>query len=77
MPILSDLILRNEQAVKESLRLIFLEISSALTDNMRAVQEAFTNQQHEFAMVGAGAENRVSTGAAEDGNRGSSGGEGE
>ena len=43
MPILSDLILRNEQAVKESLRLIFLEISSALTDNMRAVQEAFTN----------------------------------
>ena len=77
MPILSDLILRNEQAVKESLRLIFLEISSALTDNMRAVQEAFTNQQHDFAMVGAGAENRVSTGAAEDGNRGSSGGEGE
>ena len=41
MPILSDLILRNEQTVKESLRLIFLEISQALSENMRAVQEAF------------------------------------
>lgn len=34
MPIFSELILRNEQAIKESLRLIFLEISAALNQNM-------------------------------------------
>ena len=41
MPILSDLILRNEQGVKDSLRLCFLEISTALSENMLAVQEAY------------------------------------
>ena len=41
MPILSDLILRNEQGVKDSLRLCFLEISTALSENMRAVQHAY------------------------------------
>lgn len=40
MPVLSDLILRNEQAIKESLRLIFLEISQALNENMVAVANA-------------------------------------
>ena len=44
MPILSDLILRNEQGIKDSLRLCFLEISTALSENMRAVQQAFAQQ---------------------------------
>ena len=43
MPILSELILRNEQAIKESLRMIFLEISTALNENLKAVQEALMN----------------------------------
>ena len=40
MPVLSELILHNELAIKESLRNIFLEISTALNENMRSVQEA-------------------------------------
>ena len=79
MPILSELILRNEQPVKEALRSIFLEISTALNDNMKAVQEAMMTAP-DFVVASAGGvdfENRVSTGGAaeEDGNRGSSGGE--
>ena len=57
-----------------------MEISTALTDNMRAVQEALGHSnQHEFVSASGAAdfENRVSTGAAEEGNRGSSGGEDE
>ena len=46
MPILSELILRNEQSIKESLRLIFLEISMALNENLKAVQEALMNAQN-------------------------------
>ena len=38
MPIFSDLILRNDQQIKESLRLVFLEISKSLNDNMKLVQ---------------------------------------
>lgn len=80
MPILSELILRNEHPIKESLRFIFLEISSALNDNMKAVQEAMMQAQPDFVIASAGGvdfENRVSTGGAaeEDGNRGSSGGD--
>ena len=79
MPILSDLILRNEQGVKDSLRLCFLEISAALSENMRAVQQAYAQQKNEAGAAGEITdnvfENRVSTGAAEEGNRGSSGGD--
>ncbi len=36
MPIFSELILRNEVPIKESLKSIFLEISGALNDNSKA-----------------------------------------
>ena len=80
MPVFSDLILRNEQPIKEALRSIFLEISLALNDNMSAFQSAANQSRSGDFMQEAEShhfENRVSTGAAEDGNRGSSGGEGE
>ena len=62
------------------MRCIFLEISTALNENMKAVHEAMLSAQSDFVVASAGSDdfgNRVSTGGAaeEDGNRGSSGGE--
>lgn len=73
MPIFSELILRNEQAIKESLRLIFLEISAALNQNMVKVAAQSQNLTQSQTTEGQG---RVSTGGPADDNRGSRGSSG-
>ena len=73
MPIFSELVLRNEQPIKESLRLIFLEISASLSSNFAALNSV--NSEAQSSQQSPERQGRVSTGACEDGNRGSSGGD--